>query len=531
MKLVRSAAIISLCTLLSRVLGLVREIFAATFIGAGWVMDAFAIAFQVPNLFRRLFGEGALSAAVVPVFSEQLEKKDKRSAARFVNASITMLGLVLGILTIAGIGISFLLPLMAGDTPESQRWMDLFSRLLRIMLPYLPLICIVALVSAVLNVLKHFAMPALASTVLNICWIAGFVLAWKMTSDPEQAVIIIAWAIIVGGVLELLLQVPVLMAKGIKYRPVVDFKDEGVRSVLKLMGPTALGIAVVQINLLVDSVIAKVCVTGDGAVSALYFGNRLMQFPLALIGISLATAVFPYLAEHAARGKTAEFASELTRAFNLCLFVALPASVGLVLVAAPIVKLFFQWERFTASAGARTVSVLVCYSVGVWAYCCLHVVNRAFYALKDTATPVRVGAMMVGANVTLNLILVWPLGESGLALATAVTATANLLILMRILGRRVPEMRFVKVISSAGRTAIACIGMAFCCILWMMYVAPGFDTYFDRTLTKRIAAVVAPAAVGAASYIAFAVVLGTAEMKALIERLRRRKEPARDEGS
>lgn len=520
MKVVRSAAIISLCTFMSRVLGLVREILAAAFLGAGWVMDAFAIAFQIPNLFRRLFGEGALSAAFIPVFSEALATKEPKTTTRFVNAAITMLALLLGILALVGIGLSFSLPLFAGASAESQQWMNLFAKLLRIMLPYLPLICLVALVSAILNAFKHFLMPALASTALNICWIGGFVVAWHYANDPVEAVTIVAWAIVLGGVVELLMQVPVLMAKGVHYRPVVDFRDRDVRSVVKLMGPTAFGIAVVQVNTLLDSVIAKVCVEGEGAVSALYFGNRLMHFPLALVGISLATAVFPFLAEHVARGRMEDFRVELKNSFGLCLFVSLPAAVGLAVLAEPIVRLFFQWERFTEQAGDRTVTVLVFYSIGVWAYCCLHVVNRAFYALKDMATPVKVGATMVLVNVALNLTLVWPLREAGLALATAVTAMANLVVLLVLLSRRMSGLGLADLLPNVGKMLCASVLIGMFCLLWNRQVTPDLQTYFESLLWRRLLGVVVPVVLGALLYVGIALLLRVSEMSAGVQRVR-----------
>jgi putative peptidoglycan lipid II flippase len=522
MKVVRSAAIISLGTFVSRILGLAREILAAAFMGAGWVMDAFAIAFQVPNLFRRLFGEGALSAAFIPVFSDSLATKDRKASTRFANAAITMLVGILGIVTLVGIGMSFALPLFAGPSGESQQWMNLFAKLLRIMLPYLPLICVVALVGAILNAFKHFLVPALASTVLNLCWIGGFLVAWYCASDPVQAVTIVAWAIVLGGVLELVMQAPVLMAKGVRYRPVVDFRDKDIRSVLKLMWPTAFGIAVVQVNILLDSVIAKVCVQDEGAVSVLYFGNRLMQFPLALIGVSFATAVFPYLAEYAAQGRMQDFRAELKNSFGVCLFISLPAGVGLAVLAGPIVKLFFQWERFTAQASERTVAVLVCYSLGVWAYCCLHVVNRAFYALKDTATPVKVGASMVLANVTLNLALVWPLREAGLALATAVTAVANLAILLVLLSRKVSGLALAGVLPDALKMLCASLLMGGFCLLWNRHVAAGLQTYFASSLWQRLMGVLVPVALGAALYLVFASLLRVSEMSTVIQRIRAR---------
>ena len=433
-----SAQVISACIFLSRVLGLAREVLSAMVFGAGWVMDAFVLAFQVPNLFRKLFGEGALSAAVIPVYADHLARKTPEQANHFVSSVITLLAVFLSGATLLLMGLAWALPYVLPTTAPPEK-LPLACHLLMVMLPYLPLVCVVAVLTAVLNCHKHFLLPSLASVVLNICWIAGFLAAPWFGSTPEVQVYGIACAILVGGVLELVMQVPPLRRHRVSYRPTMDGKDEGVREVVRLMGPTVFGLAIIQINLVVDNLIAEACVPGDGAVSALYFGNRLMQFPLALIGVALAQAVFPFFADHAARGETEGLRKSVDQAMRVSNFVSIPAMAGLAVLAQPIVELLFKWKAFSQypDAVGRTVLVVVCYAAGVWSFCAVQVLNRAFYAMKDTRTPVRAGMVSVGVNLALNLTLVWWLREAGLALSTAIASVANQVLLRRALGAKI----------------------------------------------------------------------------------------------
>ena len=440
-----SAGVISACILLSRILGFLRDVLCTGFFGPVW--DAFIFAFQIPNLFRRLFGEGALSAAFIPTLSHYLNQKPFSEALRFINIIITLLFGFLALLAGAVILITFVLPLAAPDFVQSSKvFSPLFLKLLRIMIPYLPLICLVALLQAVLNSLKHFLMPALAAVVLNICWIAGFIAAEQINTSDENKVVIIAWAILLGGVLEVLIQIPALWKHKITYRPAVSFSHPGLKEVLRLMGPVIIGLAVFQVNLFIDNLIAFLLVPDSGAVSALYYGNRLMQFPFALIGISLATAVFPFLADYVAKNDIAGMFAELNKALRIALFVGLPASIGLMVLAEPIIHWSFyslpttlfhiKGIGFTLDAVARTTFVLIFYSLGIWSYGAVQITNRAFYSLKDMITPVKVGIYMVIANFILNIILVFPFRESGIALATTISSILNLVILLYVLGKK-----------------------------------------------------------------------------------------------
>lgn len=406
----RSARLIGACTVASRVLGMARDILCAYHFGASRMWDAFVIAFIIPNLFRRLFGEGALTAAFVPVFIERLEKEGKPAATRLLGSLLSSVSLILLGLVLLGVGVTLLLPHLSDSTKIAD-----ICRFLRVMLPYLFLICTTAILGSALNSLGHFFAPAFAPVILNALWISGL-----LVIAPEIEVLV--WTVLIAGVLQLLLQVPPLLSRGINPVPRFDRNDPGLREIWTLFLPVVFGLALVQINEVADNLIAEFLVEGDGAVSALYYGNRLMQLPLAVIGTALATALFPRMSAQAASGDPRAFADSVGKALRWCLFLAIPASVGLAVLAVPIIHLLFEHGKFGALETERTRWVLVSFAVGIAAYSANQIFVRAFYARKETRVPVLVSAWMVFANLTLNLILVWPLREAGLALSTAATA-------------------------------------------------------------------------------------------------------------
>jgi len=452
---IRPARAIAGCTFLSRILGFVRDVLSAHFFGTGMAMDAFVLAFTVPNLFRRLFGEGALSAAFIPVFTEYRERRraershDRAEATRLFSVCLTSLSIVLGAAVVAGWAVCWLLPRVA---PLSDK-MALCLGLLRVMLPYALFICVAALFAAALQVHGQFAIPALAPVLLNVCWIAGLVLLC-----PTFGIYGIAAAVLLGGALQAAMQVRPLARRGTRVGLVMDWRHEGMRRVARLMLPVMVGLGVMQVNVLFDRIIAEACVPGHGANSALYFGNRLMQFPLGVFGIAMATAVFPALSRYAVAGDNAGLLATLQRSVRIILFITLPTLALTVVLRQEIVSLVFQRGGFDAESTRRTASVLMFYILGLWAYSGLHIVTRAFYAMQDTRTPVRVGVAMVGCNLALNLTLVWALQEAGLALSTAITGAANLGIMLYLLRRRLGAIGGAALLRSALRSgAAACV--------------------------------------------------------------------------
>lgn len=475
----KSAKTVSLCTLLSRVLGLARDTICASYFGTSLAWDAFVVAFKIPNLFRRLFGEGALSAAFIPVFTEYLENKGKKDAWELVNITGTLLFIILGgLVVLAEISFSVIPTVFS----LNQKW-ELVLSLLMVTFPYMLFICMVAFAMAVLNSLKHFLMPALAPVALNICWIMGILLLTPVFGNTlDKKIFAVAIAILIGGMIQLAMQLPVLIKEGITFRPSLYFSHPGLRRIMALMLPIIFGLSAVQINVLMDSFIAIVfakppggsesfLIAGiaipypleTGAASVLYYGDRLIQFPLGVFGTAMATAVFPFFSTYAARKDWTNFTYTLNQAIRFVLFIGIPASAGLILLRRPLVELFYERNAFTAESTYRTATVILFYSLGVWAYSASQVIVRAFYSIQDTLTPVKVSAAMIGLNLILNLTLIWFLREGGLALATAISAIVQIIILFAILQRRLDITGYKHIYTSILKTLIATFFMCITC--------------------------------------------------------------------
>jgi len=527
---IRSAGLIALLTLVSRLLGIVRDMVCAAVFGAGVAWDAFSFAFRVPNLFRRLFGEGALSAAFMPLFAEKLESPDDQQARRFAGRVAGVLVLVL--IAVVVVGEAVLLVLRQCSSP-GPRW-QLALQLTAILLPYALFICMTALAGAVLNALGHFAAPAAAPVLLNAVWIAALLaVAGRAVSDPMRHVYVLAAAVLLAGVLQLSLQLAVLRRRGFACALSFSPRHPEVRRVARAMAPVALGLAAFQLNALLDGVIAISLAAPPGrttfglmgatlpypmqvgANSVLYYANRLTQFPLGVFGVALGTAIFPALSRQAAAGQRRQFAASVVDGLGLALFIALPAGVGLMLLGRPAVELLFERGRFAPPMTARTAACVLAYSSALWAYCAQHVLVRAFYSLKLYATPARVAGAMVAVNLALNLVLVWPLGEAGLAAATAVSASMQTVVLARLLHGRIALPRLDRLAVEIGRTGIATAGMAAICwgVLQSLPQSAG--------LSVRVARVLLPAVAGVVTYIGLAAVLCSRELRHVMDQLRR----------
>ena len=526
-RLLASATVISSLTLASRCLGLVRTMIAAAIFGRTLAMDAFVVAFTIPNLFRRLFGEGALSSAFVPVYTRSLEVEGRRKAQLLFNTLLTRLGLLLAGLTLLGVGGCFLLEWILTGSPgleqtlqESGPWRKvlLTTSLLKVLFPYLFLICVTALLSALLNSLGHFASPAAAPVVLNLFWIAGLLFLAPLFGDrPEQQIFGVAVAVLLGGVAQVATQVPALRARGVGFSPQIAGAPGEVREIARLMGPMIFGAAVIQINVLMDKGIAMGLVAGEGAVSALYYGDRIIQFPLGLVGIAIATAAFPILSRHAARGETKEAAGKVGEALRVIFTLTLPGTVGLAILSTPVVELIYERGAFGGADSARTARVLLFYALGLWAYSGQHVLIRAFYSLKDPATPVRVATYMVGLNLLLNLALVGPLEEAGLALATAISGTLQFVVLLLLLRRRLPALMDAGITPSFLRSLALSLVMGAAVWAIVAHLLPEGASVATRGLRVGI-----PVAAGMGIYLLASLLLRTPESSGFLRALRRR---------
>ena len=507
--LIAGARVTSLGTLISRVLGLVRDMSMAALLGlvGGGVMDAFVIAYRIPNLFRRLFGEGALTASYLPVLSAELDR-DPKTAWRLASVVFTWLAMLLCGLVVLGEGLFAAAWLIWGDEPGVRLLLGLAA----VMLPYLLLICLAAQLTATLHALSHFSVPALVPVILNVCWLGAIWLVCPLFApDRQSQAYVIAVAIVFAGVLQVGVQFPVLWRLGFRFDYHLAAARDAIRRIGQALAPMLVGLAVTQINTFLDSLIAwglaapvdgpkRIAWLGDavrypmeqGAAAAIYYGERLYHFPLGVLGLAVAAAIFPLLSRHAARGNRERLGTDLTLGLRLVVCLGVPAGVGLVMLGEPLARLLFEHGHFSADDTERTARMIACYGAGVWAFCALPVVIRGFYALGDTATPVRVAACIVALNVALNLTLIWPLAEAGLAVATSISAAVQVLVLMLLFSRRKGPLGWSTLAATVMRTILATALMAAAGHAVLTRIAPtaGLANEFARVFAPLAIAVV-----------------------------------------
>ncbi len=432
--LLKSTSTVGGMTLLSRILGLVRDLVFARFFGAGLGMDVFVIAFQIPNFFRRMFGEGAFSQAFVPVFAEYRSKRSGAETRELADRVAGTLGLVLLIITVVGVlgAPAFILVFASGFAAEPAKF-DLAVQLLRITFPYLLFISLTAFAGGILNTFGRFAVPAFTPVILNLCLIAAAVWAATYFAAPVEA---LAWGVLLAGVAQLVFQLPFLARIGVLPRPRWGWRHAGVRKILRLMLPALFGSSVAQINLIIDRIIASFLVTGS--ISWLYYSDRLMEFPLGVFAIALATIILPGLSARHAEDAPEAFSRTLDWALRLVCVVAVPAAVGMFILAGPMLATLFNYGAFDAHAVAMAAWSLMAYAVGLLAFTLVKVLAPGYFARQDTKTPVKVGIIAMLANIVLNLALVIPMVKTGfvaphmgLALATALAAFINAGLLYR----------------------------------------------------------------------------------------------------
>jgi len=515
MSILRSASVVSGATLLSRVLGMARDIACASLLGAGMAWDAFVIAWRVPNLFRRLLGEGALSSAFIPVFSGERERAGREAAFRFFASVLTLLSLLLAAVTAVGVLLALLLPETLFGTGAAGDKARLTMDLLAILFPYVFLINVMALFMAILNTEGHFFAPAIAPAVLNVFWITGTLVSPFVSEDPAERVKVVAAFILAGGVVQMFMQVPFLRARGIPLRPRLDLSHPALKRMLLLMFPMILGLAPVQVNLLLDTLIAEAFIPGDGANSYLFYGNRLMQFPLALVGIALGVVAFPLFSRLAKAGRRDELSGKFREALRLTFFLSLPAAAGLLALDRPLIELIYEWGKFGPGDTTATARVLFLYAVGIPAFCGLQIVTRLYYASEEVKTPVWTGAAMVFVNLGLNLLLVGPMREGGLALATSLTAVLNLLILVALVPRRLGLASLWGVVGPIALSAALAAAMGFA-----VYALGGFlaSRFPETTLVTKLMRTLPPVVVGAVLYLGVALLLRLPETRTLRRR-------------
>jgi putative peptidoglycan lipid II flippase len=492
MNLLRALAAVSSLTMVSRVLGFARDFFIARAFGAGLATDAFFVAFRLPNLLRRLFAEGAFSQAFVPVLSEHKNKNSPAEVRTLIDGVATLLFLALVLAAALGVAMAPLIvyvtaPGFAADPGK----FDLTVTMLRIVFPYIAFISLVAFAAGVLNTWNRFSVPAITPALLNVAFIVG-VLFFADRFEPP--VLVLAWAVFAGGVLQLGLQLPFLRRIGLLPRWRLDFSHPGVRRVLKLMAPAAFGVSVSQISLVINTIFASFLVTGS--VSWLYYADRLMEFPAGVLGVAVGTILLPSLSKYHADAKPEDYARLLDWGLRITVLLAVPSAAALAVLALPFIATLFHYGRFTAQDAWMTQQALIAYSIGLVGMILVKILAPGFYARQNVVTPVKIGLLTLLATQAMNLAFIGPLKHAGLALAIGLGACLNAGLLYRTLRRQrifVPQpgwpVFFLKIAASVAFMAV---------VLFTTMGEPAW--WLAATWQRKVPAVLGLVALGVAVY-------------------------------
>ncbi|MFC1698359.1 murein biosynthesis integral membrane protein MurJ [Candidatus Omnitrophota bacterium] len=462
--LIKSARVIGLATLASRILGFTRDVIIAKLFGTGVRAQAFVVAFRIPNLLRRLVGEGSTNSAVVPVLARLHQQDRHHEFWQVAGCLLNVLLVFLAVLTLLGeLFAPYIVRILAPGFMQDPAKLDLTIRMTRFMFPYLLLVGLSAYAMAVLNSLKHFSLPALAPCMLNISLIVASLLLCPRLAEPVDG---LAWGVLIGGFLQLAIQVPLLIKKGLFKEKSSGFIHPRVKEIGRLFLPRTLGIAVYQANIFIDSILASLAwIAGQGAVAALYFASRLVQFPLALFGLALAQVVLPALSGMAAQKDFVQLKNTVSFSLRSVLIMMVPATVGMMVLARPLIYILFERGSFSSYSTDMTAAVLLFYCLGLTCYAGIKILASCFYSLKDTFTPVKIAFFSLLINLVLNLILMRPLQVAGLALATAIAAGFNMLMLLSILSKKVGSFGELRPTLKKVIIAAFCMGA----VIWFFF--------------------------------------------------------------
>ena len=486
-------------TLVSRISGLIRDVVMANLLGPGALADAFFVAFRIPNFLRRIFAEGAFSQAFVPVFSE-LTERNTSEARRFVNASTGILAAATFVLTVLGIIFApFVVSVFAPGFIDDPQKFGTTVTALRFMFPYLFCISLVAMSAGILNTVNRFAIPAVTPVLLNICLILAM---WLLIPVLENAAYALAIGVLIAGVVQLLFQLPALHKEGYLPKPIIDRNNPAVTKVFRLMLPAIFSVSVAQINMLVNTFLASFLVTGS--VSWLYFSDRLMEFPVGVFGIALATVVLPGLSKEHASGTPASFSAMLDWALRWVVVIAVPATAALYLLATPLLTTIFQYNAFTVEDVRMSASALQAFALGICGFIFIKVLAPGFFARQDTQTPMRIGVVAVAVNVALSIILVRSMAHTGLAAAISAAAWVNAGLLLVVLVRRKIFIPAAGWFWFLGRIAIASGVMV---VTLNSFNLPD-QSWYQMSLIERVSQVSWLVFAGGASYLVCLIVMG-----------------------
>jgi len=511
MALLRSAATVGGYTMVSRVLGFVREMLVAAFLGASPVSDAFFVALRLPNMFRSLFAEGAFSAAFVPLFAGKVAEEGKEAARRFAEDALAVLLLVLLLFLVAGEMLApFILDVIAPGFRAAPQKFALAVDSTRIMFPYLVFISLTALQGGVLQSLERFAATAFTPVLLNLFLIAALLMVRPLTGQA------LAWAVAAAGLAQFLWLMFSCAQAGLPLRLPLPRLTPEVKRLLRIMLPGVFGAGVLQINLVVSTAMASLLPTG--AVSYLNYADRLNQLPLAVLGIAVGTAILPPLSRQVRLGEDAAANATQNRGLELALLLTVPAAIGLAIAAEPILAVLFQHGRFTAYDTAATAPALAAYAIGLPAFVMVKVVAPGFFARQDTKTPVKIAAVTMAVNVALTLALGWLLAQSGIALALSTAGWVNALTLLAVLRRRGHFALDRRLARALPRILLAAFGMGALLLLLKALLANALV----GTLAVKLLALAGLVGGGLAGFAVLALLLGIADLGELRQRLSRR---------
>jgi len=453
--IIKSAGIIGFATVISRVLGFARDILIAKFFGTARYAQAFVVAFRIPNMLRDLIGEGATNAAFVPVLSEYSATRKKEEFWHLANVLLNVILIALAGVTLLGVVfapviVRLIAPGFIGD-PEKLR---VTIYLTRFMFPYILLVGLFAYSMGILNSLKHFSAPAFAPAILNLSIIICALLR-------QGSVSALATGVLIGGVVQLAVQIPVLFSKGFSFNLASGLRHEAVKKIGTLLVPRIFGSCVYQINIFINTMLASLShIVGEGGVAALYYANRIFQFPLAIFGIAIAQAALPTMSRQALESGLSKLKETLSFSLRAVNFIMLPASLGLIVLARPITSTLFERGAFVHYSTFITANALIFYSIGLFSYAGIKILVSCFYSLKDTLTPVKIASMSLVLNIILNIIFMFPLKISGLALATSCSGSFNFFLLFFMLRRKIGDLDGLRILGSFIKTLLASLVMA-----------------------------------------------------------------------
>jgi len=510
----RAAGVVGAITFLSRISGFVRDMVIASIFGAEMAADAFFVAFGIPNLLRRLFAEGAMAAAFVPVFTERLRKGEPGEARALADQTFTALAGVLTAVSVIGAAAApILVWLLVPGFRDVPGKIELTTYLTRLVFPYILLIGLATLASSTLNALGRFALPAFTPVVLNLSMIVCTLLVAPRLSRPIAA---LAVGVLAGGVAQWVVQLPSLRRQGMLPALRRELTHPALARVARLMLPAVVGMGVTQVNILVDRWLASFLL--QGSVSYLYYGNRLAQFPLGVVGVAMGVAILPLMSAQAVKGSLAEMKGTMVFAIRIVLFLMIPATVGLVVLRVPIVNVLFERGEFSPLATAATARALFHYALGLVAFAGVRVVVTTFHSRQDTRTPLEIAAVAMTVNIFLNMILMVPLQHAGLALATSVAAAVNLLLLLYVCRQRLGPLGGMDILRAALRFLVAGAGMGAVCGL-----VAGHAFHLEASLALRVGVLAGCVLLGGSTYLAIAHVMKIEELRYLFTLLRERR--------